>query len=107
MSIEYRQLTPLEVITEGDERSYYEDAGLMGGFLAWEPVPPWMLGTLPDPPDSIRRPVDTEKEELRDALRTCLHVIEKGIQVRMMNQWPVLEQILPQAVEKARKALRL
>ena len=40
----YRMLKAGEYIQENDERSYYEDAGLMGGYLTWEQVPPWMIG---------------------------------------------------------------
>lgn len=103
----YRHLAKDEVVAEGDEQQCWEDAGLAGGYLTWEAVPPWMVGKQANWETSIRRPVDTEKEELRKALQTCLHVIEKGIEVRMMDQWPVLKQVLPQAKEQARKALGL
>jgi len=107
MAKEYRLLNEDEVIAEGDESGAWTDYGLAGGAYEWEPVPPWMLGKQAKSVSGIRRPVDTEKEELRAALKTCLHVIEKGIEVRMMGQWPVLQQILPDAVKKARSALRL
>lgn len=105
MSKKYRQLSEDEVIAEGDEWGAWADYGLAGGAYQWEAVPPWMLGTRAKCSSGIRRPVDTEKEELRKALQTCLHVIEKGIEVRMMDQWPVLKQLLPQAKEQARKVL--
>lgn len=43
--------------------------------------------------------------ETTTALRLCLHVIEKGIEVRMMDQWPALVGPLEEAKVAARKAL--
>lgn len=45
-------------------------------------------------------------DALRKALRHSLHVMEKGIEVRMMDQWPALKPILPDAIELAKKTLR-
>ena len=101
----YRFLQPGEIISESDERAVWVDYGLMGGARDWELVPPWMIGDPAMAKEAFRRPVDTEKEALKAALKTCLHVIEKGIEVRMMDQWPVLQQILPDAVKQAKDAL--
>lgn len=46
-----------------------------------------------------------KQDELESALSLCLHVIEKGIEVRMQDQWPILEKPLREAKEKANKAL--
>jgi hypothetical protein len=47
----------------------------------------------------------SEIATLRAALRNCLHVIEKGIEVRMDDRWPVLKDLLPGAVAQAKEAL--
>ena len=47
------------------------------------------------------------EEALREALKFSLHVIEKGIEVRMGDQWPAIREILPDAVSKAKAALSL
>ena len=64
-------LNPGQVIAEGDQRSYYEDAGLSGGYLDWEEVPPWMIGSNVDKPDAYRRPSDKVVRE------TASELIEK------------------------------
>ena len=46
-----------------------------------------------------------ENAKLRKALGFCVHVIEKGIAVRMMDQWPALRELLPDAIKKANEAL--
>lgn len=46
-----------------------------------------------------------ENARLRKALVECVHVIEKGIAVRMMDQWPALKQLLPDAIKQANEAL--
>ena len=48
---------------------------------------------------------DARIEELEAALRDCLHVIEKGMEVRMIDEWPILKDMLPKAKYKAQKAL--
>lgn len=45
-------------------------------------------------------------ELLRKALKDALHVMEKGIEVRMMDQWPALKPILPVAIANAKKTLK-
>ncbi len=58
--------------------------------------------------DEWRRQAMRLEDELiasADALKLCLHVIEKGIEVRMGEQWPALEGPLREAKETARRAL--
>ena len=43
--------------------------------------------------------------ELEAALRFCLNVVEKGIEVRMEDRWPTLRDVLPEAKSRARSAL--
>jgi hypothetical protein len=52
------------------------------------------------------RNLQHKNAQLRTALRECLHVIEKGIEVRMMDHWSVLRQVIPPAVERAKEALK-
>ena len=44
-------------------------------------------------------------QELEDALRFCLNVVEKGIEVRMEDRWPALRDALPEAKSRARSVL--
>ena len=53
------------------------------------------------------RPPQPTRNELGAALTQCLHVIEKGIEVRMDEKWSVLRHILPDAVRQARRVLGL
>ena len=61
------------------------------------------ISSKPLPTYSVRRPV----ADLEVALKQCLHVIEKGIEVRMDEKWSVLRHMLPPAVDNARRALGL
>ena len=47
----------------------------------------------------------TQQERLRNALADCLYFLEKGIEVRIGDQWPVLNELLPEVLGKVRKAL--
>jgi hypothetical protein len=55
--------------------------------------------------DQVETKLQMENRQLRNALKKCLHVVEKGVEVRMMDQWPALKQILPDAVKDAKAAL--
>jgi hypothetical protein len=46
-----------------------------------------------------------ESVRLKKALSMCLHVIEKGIEVRIGDQWPAIAKLLPDAASQARKVL--
>ena len=46
-----------------------------------------------------------ENKRLRKALTLCLHVIEKGIEVRIGDQWPAIREMMPEAVEAAEDVL--
>jgi PHP family Zn ribbon phosphoesterase len=46
-----------------------------------------------------------ENKKLRKALTLCLHVIEKGIEVRIGDQWPAIRKMMPEAVEAAKDVL--
>lgn len=52
--------------------------------------------TLADQPD------DKEMERL---LRKALHVLEKGVEVRMIDHWPALQKIVPATIKEIKKAL--
>lgn len=52
-----------------------------------------------------RRDEPSVEEKLEKALRKCLHVIQKGIEVRLQDQWPALSEVLPDAVAAANEAL--
>lgn len=43
---------------------------------------------------------------LTTALKQCINVIEKGIEARIGDQWPVLKDMLPDALVVAKKALQ-
>lgn len=42
-----------------------------------------------------------ENIKLKKALRVALSVMEKGIAVRIDDQWPALKKILPEAIKQA------
>jgi hypothetical protein len=47
------------------------------------------------------------EQALIAALQNCVHVIEKGIAVRIGDQWPAIKDLLPDAVSRAKAALSL
>jgi len=47
------------------------------------------------------------EQALIAALQNCVHVIEKGIAVRIGDQWPAVKDLLPDAVSRAKAALSL
>lgn len=58
--------------------------------------------------DDYHRLVDESSrriEELESALKDCVHVIEKGIAVRIGDHWPILKDLLPDTLKKAKEAL--
>lgn len=55
----------------------------------------------------IRAFDDSIEGELRRALDKCLQVLRKGVEPRMMDQWPALKQCLPEAIKAAQIALSL
>lgn len=44
---------------------------------------------------------------LEEALRQALHVMEKGMEVRMGDQWPALKPIPPEAIAEAKRVLNI
>lgn len=46
-----------------------------------------------------------QHQKLRTALEKCLRVIEKGIDVRLGDQWPAIRDLMPDAVREAKEAL--
>lgn len=42
---------------------------------------------------------------MEDALKLCVVVIEKGMQVRLGDQWPALKALIPEALDAAKTAL--
>jgi hypothetical protein len=49
--------------------------------------------------------VEDAIQELLTSLKKALNVMEKGIEVRMMDQWPVLQTILPIAIKSAKETI--
>lgn len=49
----------------------------------------------------------TREQALIAALKNCVHVIEKGIEVRIGDQWPAIKEALPSAVADAKAALAI
>jgi hypothetical protein len=43
--------------------------------------------------------------QMEDALKLCVLVIEKGMQVRLGDQWPALKDLIPEALDAAKSAL--
>ena len=68
------------------------------------------LGRVNEIADDDDRLVDESSrriKELKSALKDCVHVIEKGIAVRIGDHWPVLKGLLPDTLKKAKEALKL
>lgn len=51
--------------------------------------------------DSVR----VKNEKLATALKHARHIIEKGIEVRLMDQWPILKTAIPPCIEEIDEAL--
>ena len=47
------------------------------------------------------------EQALIAALANCMHVIEKGIAVRIGDQWPAIKDSLPDALSRAKAALAI
>lgn len=43
--------------------------------------------------------------ELLDSLKFALHVIEKGIEARIGDQWPAIRDLLPEVKERSQRAI--
>jgi hypothetical protein len=46
-----------------------------------------------------------DAKEMKTLLRKALHVLEKGVEIRMMDQWPALQKIVPDTIKEIKKAL--
>ena len=57
-------------------------------------------------PEFIHGKKSKRIKELTNALKDCIHVMEKGIEVRMTDQWPALAGILPSTLERAKEVLK-
>ena len=49
--------------------------------------------------------IDRRPSKLESALRECLHVLEKGFEVRLQKQWPTLQLPMERAIARAKSAL--
>lgn len=122
----YEQLKPGDVIQEGDEFAYYNCEGLGFGSLDWETVQPWRIGRAVEAHEAIRRSVPSQVLRLQSeleqanheitklrneahikdtALRLAIHVLVKGVEPRMLDQWPVLRCMVPDAIRTLRESL--
>ena len=46
-------------------------------------------------------------EQIKRALKCARNALEKGVEVRMMDQWPILEQVIPQAIREVKAAMEI
>jgi hypothetical protein len=95
----YRTLKVGEHVQETDERSYYEDAGLMGGYLAWEQVPPWMIGTGVVEDNKFRR-LSTPFSELTENDWLQIEQAASGCISGDSDEWPALRATIEKITGK-------
>jgi len=93
----YRELRTGDTVLESDQVQVWEDAGLMGGYLAWESVPRWRLGyTITEGEGkAYRRPI-TPFSELTEFDWLQIELAASGCISGTSAEWPALRA----AIEK-------